>query len=196
MKKAQLKIFGPDHTPNIKNVQKFQRTTRNRDTAEARCTTDADWEYKKWEDDERDYPEEDHCEESKLAGDLDDFTFDDSSRTCGRFCQRRRTSSVWTHEGRCEKCRTPRGLHPTVPLAPPFREPHEVRRGQASQHSQHESLQWVEIRNRPRRTDPQTQKGRTPKAKIRGTDPVAVEPCTNSKYWPRRPSYKQVESVG
>ena len=35
-----------------------------------------------------------------------------------------------------------------------------------------------------------------PKAKIRGTDPVAVEPCTNSQYQSQRPRYKQVESVG
>ena len=49
---------------------------------------------------------------------------------------------------------------------------------------------------RPSAEDGQTQKGRTPKAKMRGTDPVAVEPCTNSKYSPRRPRYKQVESVG
>ena len=40
VKRALLKIFGPDHTPNLKDVQKVHRTI-DKDTAEAHYTADA-----------------------------------------------------------------------------------------------------------------------------------------------------------
>ena len=74
VKRALLKIFGPDHTPNIKDMQKVHRTI-DKDTAEAHDTTDADRKHKRREDDERNYPDEGYSKESYFVGDFDGFTF-------------------------------------------------------------------------------------------------------------------------
>ena len=56
----------------------MEQTIRNKDTAEAHHTTDADWQHENWEDDAGDYPEEEDHEECNFADDLDHLTFDDS----------------------------------------------------------------------------------------------------------------------
>ena len=78
-----------------------------KDTTEAHCTTDADWEYVEWEDEEWNYPDKGYFEESHLLTTLTMRRNVLPSLWTPLLKKERNTSMIWTHERRCETRGTP-----------------------------------------------------------------------------------------